>query len=65
MNDDIEAIETTIPKLESFYSSYGTISTEVAAVGDRLRELNTSTTSSEGISECRAALKVKHHENYI
>ena len=64
MNDDIEAIETTIPKLESFYSSYGSISTEVVAVGDRLRELNTSTTSSGGISECRAALKVKHHEYY-
>ena len=58
MNDDIEAIEITIPKLESFYTSYDVITKAVTANREKLKEFNTSTTSSDGITDKRAGLKV-------
>lgn len=58
MNDDIEAIETTIPRLESFYTSYDVISNAVTTSGGSLQEFDTSTTSSDGVRERRKALKV-------
>lgn len=58
VNDDIEAIETTIPKLEAFYTTYDVISNSVTASEERLRSFNTSTTTSDGVTEKRAGLKV-------
>ena len=58
VNDDIEAIETAIPKLESFYTSYDVISSAVTSSEEKLRCFNTSTITSDGISKHRAGLKV-------
>ena len=63
MNDDIEAIETTIPRLESFYTSYDVISNAVTTSGGSLQEFHTSTTSSDGVRERREALKV--HMSFV
>ena len=59
MNDDIEAIEETLPKLESFYTSYGGISTSVDGLHDQLDKFSTSAVSSEGVENKNKALQVR------
>ena len=49
MNDDIEAIEGTIPKLEAFYSSYNGISAEVDDLLEKLAAFSVSAISSDGL----------------
>ena len=58
VNDDIEAIESTIPRLEAFNSSYSVVSSSVSSCGRRLREFGTSATTSDGVASKRSALKV-------
>ena len=55
-----KAIEIAVPKLES-YTSYDVITKAVTASGDKLKEFNTSTTSSDGITDKRARLKVTNY----
>ena len=59
VNDDIEAIEETLPKLESFYTSYGGISTGVDGLHDQLDKFSTSAVSSEGVESKNKALQVR------
>ena len=49
MNDDIEVIEETIPKLEAFYSSYSEISTEVDDLLKKMEAFSVSAISSDGL----------------
>lgn len=49
MNDDIEVIEETIPKLEAFYSSYNGISSEVDDLLEAMEAFSVSAISSEGL----------------
>ena len=63
MNDDIEAIESTIPRLETFNSSYSVIYSAVCTCGQRLGEFSTSATSTGGVVAKRTALKVAINTN--
>ena len=58
VNEDIEAIESTIPRLESFNASYAAITSAVVSCGERLGVFSTSATSSGGVRTKRDALKV-------
>ena len=58
VNEDIEAIESTIPRLESFNASYAAITSAVVSCGERLEVFSTSATSSGGVRAKRDALKV-------
>ena len=58
MNDDIEAIEETLPKLEAFYTSHGGISASVDGLHDQLDKFSTSAISSEGVESKNKALQV-------
>ena len=57
MNDDIEVIEETIPKLEAFYSSYSDISSEVGDLLEKLEAFKVSAISSEGLEAKNSELK--------
>ena len=57
VNDDIEVIEETIPKLEAFYSSYGDISSEVNDLLEKLEAFKVSAISSEGLEAKNSELK--------
>ena len=58
VNDDIEAIEETLPKLEAFYTSHGGISASVDGLHDQLDKFSTSAISSEGVESKNKALQV-------
>ena len=49
VNDDIEAIEETIPKLEAFYSSYNEISAKVDDLLKKMETFSVSAISSDGL----------------
>lgn len=57
MNDDIEVIEETIPKLEAFYSSYSEISTEVDDLLKKMEAFSVSAISSDGLESKSKALQ--------
>ena len=57
MNDDIEVIEETIPKLEAFYASYNTISSEVDDLLEKLESFSVSAISSDGLEAKSKDLK--------
>jgi len=59
VNDDIEAIEETLPKLEAFYASYNAISTPVDDLHDRIDRVSTSAISSETVENKIKALQVR------
>lgn len=59
VNDDIEAIEETLPKLEAFYTSHGGISASVDGLHDQLDKFSTSAISSEGVESKNKALQVR------
>lgn len=49
VNDDIEVIEETIPKLKAFYSSYNEISSEVDDLLKKMETFSVSAISSDGL----------------
>ena len=57
MNDDIEVIEETIPKLEAFYVSYNELSSEVDGLLEKLATFNVSAISSDGLEAKSSELK--------
>ena len=59
VNDDIEAIEETLPKLEAFYTSHSGISASVDGLHDQLDKFSTSAISSESVESKNKALLVR------
>ena len=65
VNDDIEVIEETIPKLEAYYSSYGGISAGVDDLLERVQACSASAISMEGIGNKNQQLQVNWNYMYI
>ena len=60
VNDDIEVIEETIPKLESFNSSYSQLSSDNDDMFNRITSFSVSAISSQGLEVKGQALQVRH-----
>ncbi len=58
VNDDIEAIEETIPKLQAFYVSHGELSASVDGVLERVHACRASAASTDGLKERNEQLQV-------
>ena len=60
VNDDIEVIEETIPKLESFNSSYSRMSSDTDDLFNRITSFSVSAISSQGLEVKGQTLQVRH-----
>ncbi len=65
VNDDIEAIQETIPKLNAFYTSYGGVSSGVDGVLERLQTSSVSAASTDSLKERNEQLQVGHCVTYL